>query len=169
MPPYRVQLVEDGALEPPLRAALGRLLAANLSDGDVYLGGAVRLLAPAFRAVAFEGCQPVGHAAGFFVGAEPDVGVLGLGDVAVDPAHRRHGLARVMCRLVTEAGWARGASVALAKTRPLRRALAELGYRPVTGFAYWYLEDGACVRHPDWMAAVREPRAARVRLLDGDF
>jgi GNAT superfamily N-acetyltransferase len=165
-----VVLLREDAIGPALRLELGELLADILDDGPRYRGEAWRTLRPCFRAVALDDARrPVGQGSGFAVGTCPDVRLFGLGDVAVHPRHRRRGVARALCAAVTAEARRQGAGVVLAKTKPLRGVLGELGYEPVTGFAYYYEHAGACVRHPDWMAHVTRPHPTPVQLDEGDF
>jgi predicted N-acetyltransferase YhbS len=166
---YRVCLISERAIAPALRRELAELLSGILDDGPLYAGEAWRTIPPAFRAVVSRDGRVVGQASGFAVETEPDVDLVGLGDVAVDPQHRRRGLARALCRLVTDEARRRGAAVALAKTKPLRTVLGDLGYRPVTTFAYYHEQHGACLRHPDWMAVAWRAHPTPVRLREGDF
>lgn len=169
-PAYRVGLVDEASIDPPLRDALAALLAAILDEGPRYRGRAWRTIAPVYRALAFDaGGRPVGQASGFAVASEPDVAVFGLGDVAVDPAHRRRGLARELCRVATSEARRRRAGVLLAKTRPLRSVLGGLGYVAVSEFTFYYEDGAACLRHPDWMAAIETALPRPVRLAEGDF
>jgi GNAT superfamily N-acetyltransferase len=168
--PYRIDLVSEAALPDAVRTRLGELLTASFEEGNAYRGTAWRKLAPVFRvlATAADG-DVVGQASGIAIGTRPDIGLFGLGDVAVDRRHRGHGLARALCTLFTEEARRRGAGVAMARTTRLRSVLARLGYVPVTGFDYYFEEHGACVRFPDWMALVWRPHESPVCLEEGDF
>jgi GNAT superfamily N-acetyltransferase len=165
-----IVLVDEDGLGAPLRAEVGALLAGILDEGPRYRGGGWRTLRPSFRALALDaGGRPAGQVSAFEVVTEPDVGLYGLGDLAVHPRHRGHGLARRLCAAAVAEARGRGAGVLLAKTQPMRKVLAELGFAAVERFDYYYEEDGACVRHPDWMAAVLRPHPTPVRLAEGDF
>lgn len=162
-------MLDEDAVGAPVRAAVGELLAGILDDGPRYRGQAWRTLRPAFRVLAREGDRPVAQVSGFHVQAEPDVCLYGLGDLAVDPQHRMRGLARRLCADATDEARRRGAGVLLAKTKPMRKVLHELGFVAVERFDYYYEDGGACVRHPDWMALVVDPHPTPVRLEEGDF
>jgi GNAT superfamily N-acetyltransferase len=167
---YRFVVVAETCLAVALRRRIAALLSLTLDDGDLYRERAWRTLAPAFRVVALgaDG-DVVGQGSCFAVPCTPAVALVGLGDVAVDPDHRRRGIARTLCRMATQEAWRRGARAALAKTVPLRSVLSDLGYVAVEDFRFYYELDGACVRHPNWMAAVRGDLPHRVRLAEGDF
>jgi hypothetical protein len=63
----------------------------------------------------------------------------------------------------------RDAEVVLVDTVAARSIFAELGFRPVDRFDYFYLRDDACTRHPGWMALERVP-VERIEILEhGDF
>jgi GNAT superfamily N-acetyltransferase len=163
-------VIEERRLQPHLRAQISDLLAGNLDDGVRYRTEGWRTLRPFVRALATDiGGVVVGHAAGFRVPSRPRARVRGLGDVVVHPAHRRRGLARRLCELVVEACWRDGGDVVIAKTTPLRGVLADLGFEPVVDFRFFYEVDGACLRHPDWMAAAAAQLPRPLQLLEGDF
>jgi GNAT superfamily N-acetyltransferase len=167
---HRFLLVAERDLDPRLRGLIGELLAATLDAGPAYLGRAWRTIEPFVRAVALDRSGAVvGHAAGFRVPSRPAARIHGLGDVAVDPRHRRRGAARRLCALVTDACWRDGADAVVAKTTPLRGVLGDLGFTAVTDFRLYYEERGACVRHPDWMAAFATELPRPLQLLEGDF
>ena len=169
--PYRFLIVGEDGVERALRGGLATLLAATLDDGERYLRRAWRTLRPTFRVIALhedEG-EPVGQASCFWVPCRPATPLLGLGDVAVAPDHRRRGVARTLCALATEEGWRLHASAMLAKTKPLRAVLGDLGFEPVTNGRFFYLEDGARTAHPDWMAAIRIELPPELELEEGDF
>lgn len=162
-------VAEDG-LGSDLRGGLATLLAATLDEGERYLRRAWRTLRPAFRVVALDSeGEPVGQGSCFWVPCRPRTPLMGLGDVAVAPDHRRRKVARTVCTLATHEGWRLHASAILAKTKPLRPVLADLGYDAVTDARFFYLERGTRTVHPDWMAAVRAPLPAAVLLEEGDF
>jgi GNAT superfamily N-acetyltransferase len=163
-------VLPEEEIDSALRARLAALLAGILDEGPRYAAEGWRTLRPRFRAIALDaGGAPAGQASGFAVATEPDIALFGLGDVAVHPRHRRRGIARRLCAAATAQARRAGAGAMLAKTKPLRGVLAELGYEPVTRFAYYSLDDGACVRHPDWMAVVWRSHPTPVRLGEGDF
>jgi GNAT superfamily N-acetyltransferase len=164
-----IRVLDEDAVGASLRARVGELLAGILDDGPRYRGEGWRTLRPCFRVVALDDGAPVGQVSGFAVEARPEVRLIGLGDLAVDPGHRMRGLARRLCAAATTEARRRGAGVMLAKTRPMRKVLGELGFVAVERFDYYYEEGGACVRHPDWMALVIERHAIPVRLEEGDF
>jgi GNAT superfamily N-acetyltransferase len=164
----RFLVIGEEDLEAHLRARLSRLLAATLDDGPAYLATASRTLVPFARALAIADGSPVGHAACFRVPCRPQVEVRGLGDVAVDGRHRGRGIARRLCEMATAACWNDGAEVIVAKTRPLRRVAAELGYTAVEDFSVYVEDRTSCWRHPEWMAA-RRSVLPRLQLLEGDF
>jgi GNAT superfamily N-acetyltransferase len=167
--PYRFLIVGEDGVQSALRGGLATLLAATLDDGERYLRRAWRTLRPTFRVVALddEG-EPVGQASCFWVPCRPATPLLGLGDVATAPDHRLRGVARTVCALATEEAWRLHASAVLAKTKPLRGVLDELGFEPVTNGRFFYLEGGARTAHPDWMAAVRVQLPPEVELEEGD-
>jgi hypothetical protein len=153
-----------------LRAGLVALLSTTLADGERYRPDAWRTLRPAFRVVALDhGGRPVGQASCFWVPCRPPTALLGLGDVCVEPEHRHRRVARTVCTLATAEGWRLHASAMLAKTRPLRTVLADLGYVPATDGRFFHLERGERRVHPDWMAAIRTPLPDAVHLEEGDF
>jgi hypothetical protein len=70
---------------------------------------------------------------------------------------------------VVEECLGRGAEIVLVDTVAARPAFTELGFRPVDRFDYFYVRDGACTRHPNWMALERAP-VERLEILEhGDF
>jgi GNAT superfamily N-acetyltransferase len=162
--------VAESDLGAEERRRIGDLLAGILDEGPRYRDRAWRTLPPLFRslAVAPSGAV-VGQASGFAVQAWPAVRVMGLGDLAVEPAWRGRGLARGLCSAVVREAWERDAGVLLAKTRPMRRVLADLGFEPVTAFAFYWEDERACHRHPDWMAATRVAAPTPTWLAHGDF
>jgi GNAT superfamily N-acetyltransferase len=166
---YRFMVVDEAGVGSALRAALVALLSATLDDGERYRPDAWRTLRPAFRVVALDEGRPVGHASCFWVPCRPAVRLLGLGDVCVEPGHRRRGVARTACTLATAEGWRLHAGAMLAKTRPLRTVLADLGYVPAADGRFFHLRAGVRTVHPDWMAAIRTPLPEAVRLEEGDF
>jgi bacteriocin biosynthesis cyclodehydratase domain-containing protein len=99
---YRYLTVAEDGLEPALRAAIAALLAATLDDGEAYRGRAWRTLRPAFRVIALARDEPVGQASAFWVPCRPPTRLLGLGDVAVAPEHRRRKVARTVCGLAVQ-------------------------------------------------------------------
>jgi GNAT superfamily N-acetyltransferase len=168
--PYGFLTVAEAGLQRDLRRGLATLLAATLDEGERYVRTAWRTLPPAFRIVALdEGGEPVGQASCFWVPSRPAARLLGLGDVAVAPDHRRRGLARAVCRLATAEGWRLHAAGILAKTKPLRTVLADLGYVAIEDGRFFYYEDGVPTSHPDWMAAIRAPLPTPLELEEGDF
>jgi acetyltransferase (GNAT) family protein len=166
---YRYLTVGEDGLEPELRDGLATLLSTTLDDGEAYRDYAWRTLRPAFRVVALAGDEPVGQASAFWVPCQPPTMLLGVGDVAVAPEHRRRQVARTVCTIATEEGWRLHASAILVKTRPLRTVFGELGYERVTNGQFFYLEGGQRTAHPDWMAAIRQRLPLAIRLEEGDF
>lgn len=169
--PYRFMVVGEDGLGQELRGGLATLLSATLDEGERYRERAWRTLRPAFRVVALgvDG-EPVGQGSCFWVPCRPPTRLLGLGDVAVAPDHRRRQVARTVCTLATHEGWRLHASAILAKTRPLRTVLGDLGYVAVTNGRFSYRDEaGARVAHPDWMAAVQTALPAAIELEEGDF
>jgi GNAT superfamily N-acetyltransferase len=164
-----ISVVDERRLGAPLLAEIGALLAGILDDGPSYRAAGWRTLRPGFRGLALDAGRPVGQVSGFAVATQPDIGLWGLGDLAVHPSRRGRGVARQLCAAAVAEARDRGAGVLLAKTRPMRKVLAELGFVAVERFAYYYEEGDACVRHPDWMAAVLRPHPTPVRLAEGDF
>ena len=168
--PYRYMIVGEDGLGPGLRGGLATLLSSILDDGERYRERAWRTLRPAFRVVALdlEG-EPVGQASCFWVPSRPPSMLLGLGDVAVAPAHRGRHVARTVCTLATHEAWRLHASAVLAKTKPLRSVLASLGFIAIADQRFYYVENGARTSHPDWMAAIRAPLPTPLQLDEGDF
>jgi len=74
-----------------------------------------------------------------------------------------------VCTLATAEAWRLHAGAILAKTTLLRTVLAGLEFARATDGRFFWVQDGARNVHPDWMAAVRTPLPARVRLEEGDF
>jgi GNAT superfamily N-acetyltransferase len=89
--------------------------------------------------------------------------------VAVAPAHRRRQVARTLCSLAAAEAWRLHAGAILAKTRLLRTVLADLAFARATDGRFFWMQDGERAVHPDWMAAVRTPLPASLRLDEGDF
>jgi predicted N-acetyltransferase YhbS len=167
---YRLRIVDESAVHEQLRASVAALLAETLDDGPMYLVCAWRTLAPSARAIAFDSDgHVVGHAAAFCVPSRRPAEVYGLGDVAVAPRHRSRGVARRLCGLVTAACWQRGAAAIVAKTKPLRGVLGELGFVAVDESRFYYTDGGRRVAHPDWMAVAIPALPEPIELLHGDF
>jgi len=166
---YAYLTVEEAGLGDRLRQGLAALLAATLDDGDAYRERAWRTLRPAYRVVALTAGEPIGQASCFWVPCRPPTRLLGLGDVAVAPAHRRRQVARTLCTIATQEGWRLHASAVLAKTIPLRKVLRELGYAEATDGRFISIENGGRGIHPNWMAAVHDELPATVLLEEGDF
>jgi len=168
--PYRYMVVGEEGIGTELLGGLATLLSATLDEGERYRERAWRTLRPAFRVVALAGDgAPVGQASCFWVPCQPACRLLGLGDVAVAPAHRRRQVARTVCALATAEAWRLHAGAILAKTTLLRTVLAALEFTTATDGRFYWLDDGGRAVHPDWMAAVHAPLPARVRLEEGDF
>jgi Acetyltransferase (GNAT) family len=167
---YQYLTVGEDGLGPDLRSGLAVLLSRTLDEGERYRERAWRTLRPAFRVVALapDG-EPVGQGSCFWVPCRPPTRLLGLGDVAVAPEHRRRQVARTVCTLATQEGWRLHASAILAKTKPLRTVLKELGFVAASDGRFFALENGAPMIHPQWMAAVRAELPATVELEVGDF
>jgi GNAT superfamily N-acetyltransferase len=168
--PYRYMTVSEDGLGTDLLGGLAELLSATLDEGERYRERAWRTLRPAYRVVALAGDgAAVGQASGFWVPCEPTFALLGLGDVAVAPAHRRRQVARTLCTLATAEAWRLHAGAILAKTTLLRTVLAGLEFARATDGRFFWVQDGARTVHPDWMAVVRTPLPASLRLEEGDF
>lgn len=168
--PYRYMIVSEEGLGAVLLGGLASLLSATLDEGERYRETAWRTLRPAFRVVALAGDDaPVGQASCFWVPCRPPCRLLGLGDVAVAPAHRRRHVAQTACALAIAEAWRLHAGAILAKTKVLRTVLAGLEFTRATDGRFFWLDDGVRTVHPDWMAAVRAPLPTRVRLEEGDF
>jgi hypothetical protein len=168
--PYRYMIVGEEGLGTELLGGLAALLSATLDEGERYRERAWRTLRPAFRVVALGGDgAPVGQASCFWVRCQPAVALLGLGDVAVAPAHRRRQVARTVCTLATAEAWRVHAAAILAKTKLLRAVLAGLEFARATDGRFFWVHDGARAVDPDWMAAVRAPLPASIQLEEGDF
>jgi hypothetical protein len=167
---YQYLTVGEDGLAPRLRGAVAALLEATLDDGEAYRERAWRTLRPAFRVIALApGGAVAGQASCFWVPCRPPTRLLGLGDVAVAHEHRRRKVARTACGIAVREGWRLHACAILAKTKPLRTVLGDLGFAEATDGRFWFAEDGGRGVHPDWMAAVREPLPAIVLLEEGDF
>ena len=168
--PYRFMVVAEDGLGAELLGALAELLSTSLDEGKRYRGRAWRTLRPAFRVVALDGAgAPAGQASCFWLPCQPACRLIGLGDVAVAPAHRRRKVAATACALATAEAWRLHASAVLAKTTLLRTVLSNLGFEASTNGPFFYVEDGRRTAHPDWMAAVRSPLPSSLRLEEGDF
>jgi GNAT superfamily N-acetyltransferase len=167
---YRYLMCDEDGIGIELRHGLAMLLAATLDDGEVYRRRAWRTLRPTFRIVALHADgEPVGQASCFSVPARPPIRLMGIGDVAVAPEHRRKQVARTVCSLAVQEAWRLHATAILLKTRPLRTVFADLGFEAATDGPFWYREAGARTRHPDWMAAFATELPASVELEEGDF
>jgi GNAT superfamily N-acetyltransferase len=168
--PYRYMIVGEDGLGTELLGGLAGLLSATLDEGERYRERAWRTLRPAYRTVALAGDgAPVGQASCFWVPCRPAFRLLGLGDVAVAPAHRRRQVARTLCSLAAAEAWRLHAGAILAKTTLLRTVLADLDFARATDGRFFWMRDGERAVHPDWMAAVRTPLPASLRLEEGDF
>jgi GNAT superfamily N-acetyltransferase len=167
---YRYLVVAEDGLELELRHGLAMLLAATLDDGEVYRRRAWRTLRPTFRVIALQSDgEPVGQASCFSIPTRPPIRLIGLGDVAVAPEHRRRQVARTLCGLAVQEAWRLHAAAILLKTKPLRTVFAALGFEPATEGPFFYLEHGRRTTHPDWMAAFAVDVPRRVELEEGDF
>jgi GNAT superfamily N-acetyltransferase len=94
---YRCLVCDEDGIGLELRHGLAMLLGAILDDGEVYRRRAWRTLRPTFRVVALQADgEPVGQASCFSVPTRPPIRLIGLGDVAVAPEHRRRGVARTV-------------------------------------------------------------------------
>jgi GNAT superfamily N-acetyltransferase len=166
---YRFDVLAEERLDRDLRRRIATLLEATLDDGTAYAGRAWRTLAPFERVVAMAGGEVVGNASLFRVPCRPAGKVAGLGDVAVDPRHRRRGIARRLCGLGTAACWRDGSDAVIAKTKPLRGVLADLGFVAVDDLSFYYRDGDRRERDPDWMAVTAGRLPPAVELLQGDF
>jgi GNAT superfamily N-acetyltransferase len=168
--PYRYMTVSEDGLGTDLLGGLAELLSATLDEGERYRERAWRTLRPAYRVVALAGDgEPVGQASGFWLECEPACALLGLGDVAVAPAHRRRQVARTLCTLATAEAWRLHAGAILLKTKPLRAVFGDLGFVEATDGRFFWVQDGARAVHPDWMAACATELPPAVELEEGDF
>jgi predicted N-acetyltransferase YhbS len=147
------------------------LLAATLDDGAVYRRRAWRTLRPGFRVVAVQADgEPIGQASGFWVPTRPAIRLVGLGDVAVAPDHRRRQVARTVCGVAVQEAWRLHAAAILLKTKPLRTVFADLGFEEAaTDGPFFHVENGERSTHPDWMAAYAIDPPPSVELEEGDF
>jgi hypothetical protein len=167
---YRYLVCDEDGIGMELRHGLAMLLGATLGDGEVYRRRAWRTLRPTFRVVAMQADgEPVGQASCFPVPTRPPIRLIGLGDVAVAPAHRRRQVARTVCSLAVQEAWRLHAVAILLKTKPLRTVFADLGFEAATDGPFWHRASGARTTHPDWMAAFATGLPASVELEEGDF
>jgi GNAT superfamily N-acetyltransferase len=166
---YRYLVVDEDGIDVELRHELAMLLAAILDDGEVYRRRAWRTLRPTFRVVALADAGPVGQASCFWVPTRPPIRLLGIGDVAVAPEHRRRQIARTLCATATREADRLHAAAILLKTRPLRAVFSALGFEASVDGRFFYVENGARTVHPDWMALLRGPVPPAVELEEGDF
>jgi GNAT superfamily N-acetyltransferase len=167
---YRYLVVDEDGLEADLRRGLAVLLAASLDDGERYRRRAWRTLRPSFRVVALQADgEPIGQISAFFVPARPSIRLVGLGDAAVAPEHRRRGVGRTVCGLAVQEAWRLHASAILLKTKPMRKVFADLGFTAATDGPFFYFENGDRTTHPDWMAAFATDLPPSVELEEGDF
>lgn len=167
---YRYLVVDEDGLEDDLRHGLAVLLAASLDDGERYLHRAWRTLRPSFRVVALQADgEPIGQVSAFWVPTRPRVRLVGLGDAAVAPDHRRRNVGRTVCGLAVQEAWRLHASGILLKTKPMRKVFTELGFAAVTAGPFFYVEHGERTMHPDWMAAFATELPRSVELEEGDF
>jgi GNAT superfamily N-acetyltransferase len=167
---YRYLVVDEDGIGIELRHGLAMLLAAILDDGEVYRRRAWRTLRPTFRVVALQADgDPVGQASCFWVPTRPPIRLVGLGDVAVAPDHRRRQVARTVCGLAVQEAWRLHASAILLKTKPLRTVFADLGFEEAASGPFFSVENGSRTTHPDWMAAFATDLPAPVELEEGDF
>jgi GNAT superfamily N-acetyltransferase len=167
---YRYLVVDEDGIGSDLRQGLAVLLSAILDDGERYRRRAWRTLRPAFRVVALQADgEPVGQASCFSVPTRPPIRLVGVGDVAVAPEHRRRRVARTACGLAVQEAWRLYAAAILLKTKPLRTVFADLGFEPATDGPFFYLENGMRATHPDWMAACATELPPSIELEEGDF
>jgi hypothetical protein len=167
---YRYLVVAEDGVGADLRRGLAVLLAAILDDGERYTRRAWRTLRPAFLVVALQADgEPVGQTSCFWVPTRPSIRLVGLGDVAVAPDHRRRQVARTACGLAVQEAWRVHAGAVLLKTKPLRTVFADLGFTAAIDGPFFYVENGARTVHPDWMAAFGGELPPAVELEEGDF
>lgn len=162
-------LIEEEALSRSDRRRIGALLAAEWGPewrARAHAGPH----APVFRAVERNRRgYPIGHVSAFALTTAPVRAVWGIGDLVVKARYRGRGISLDVSRTAVDECIRRGADVILVDTLAARSAFAGLGFRPVERFDYFYVRDGACVRHPHWMALeLTEP--CRLEILEhGDF
>jgi GNAT superfamily N-acetyltransferase len=167
---YRYLVVDEDGLGADLRRGLAVLLAAILDDGATYRRRAWRTLRPTFRVVAVQADgEPIGQASCFWVPCRPATRLLGLGDVAVTPDHRRRQVARTVCGLAVQEAWRLHASAILLKTKPLRTVFNDLGFVEATDGRFFCKDNGTPAVHPDWMAAFAADLPPTIELEEGDF
>jgi GNAT superfamily N-acetyltransferase len=167
--PYRYMIVGEDGLGTELLGGLAALLSATLDEGERYRERAWRTLRPAYRVVALGGAgAPVGQASCFWVPCQPAFRLLGLGDVAVAPPHRRRQVARTLCTLAAAEAWRLHAGAILAKTTLLRTVLAGLEFARATMGASSGCRTGRA-RAPRLDGGGARAAAGEPALEEGDF
>src|SRR4051794_3500716 len=152
--PYRYMIVGEDGLGTELLGGLAELLSATLDEGERYGERAWRTLRPTYRIVALgRDDAPVGQASCFWVPCQPAFRLLGLGDVAVAPAHRRRQVARTLCSLAAAEAWRPHAGAILAKTTLPRTGLGGLQVAPGTRGGFFLVAGGEAARHPGRVGA----------------
>lgn len=165
-----LRLVDEDELADDERRAIGAFIADLYgAKGEPYREAGWRLIRPTVRVLAERDGVLVGHYAAFAPRSDPAFPLVGLGDMAVAVSARRQGIGRAMGDVMIPACWERGAQAMLSATTAMASPIADLGFHPVTRFAYYWEQDGACHRHADWWASERAGAPPRVRLLDPDF
>jgi hypothetical protein len=111
----------------------------------------------------------VGHYAAFAPRSDPAYALVGLGDCVVAVSERRRGIAVTMARHLIPACEERGAQALISSTE-IPAGLIANDFHPVTDFSYYWEQDGACHRHPNWWSKeLRGAPSRPVRLIDNDF
>jgi len=165
----RVEVIDEGSLRPDDRRSSGRLLADEWGS-DWRKDGHAGPHPPEFRVLSRDGAGSLtGHVSAFAIPTSPTTLLYGIGDLVVAPAHRRRGVAGLLCAEMVAECDRRAAEVILIDTLAAEAIFLALGFRVVRDFRYFYVRDGACHRHRHWLAAERRPRGRLELLEHGDF
>jgi predicted N-acetyltransferase YhbS len=133
---YTFDRVSERHLRVNDRRHLGRLLAHAFGDEEVrqaaHYGDP-----PSVRVIARHNGVPVAQAGVFRLRTprESHITVLGIGDVAVHPAHRGRGLARATVTRALAIAHGQHPQLIVARSEPLKSLLARHGFRPILASA----------------------------------